>query len=110
MDDISRYTMLTLGALVLMGGIMGFVKGKSKASLLSGLICAALYVVAYLLSMPHFRSSLALGDLVSIALIAIGIMRLRKTKKFMPAGLMLIFGGLGAIMFSLALLQYMRGS
>ncbi len=74
--------------LLLVGGVMGLVKGKSRISLVSSLVFAFLLVASLLapglMTVPHFVSETLLG----VLLIVFGI-RLAKTKKFMPSGLML---------------------
>jgi uncharacterized membrane protein (UPF0136 family) len=78
-------------ALLVVGGIIGFLKAKSQMSLyMSFAFAAALTLCA----LPNFlqdaslRANLANG--LMAALLVVFIIRLGKTKKFMPAGLMLI--------------------
>ncbi len=72
--------------LLLVGGLIGFFKGKSQVSLImsaafaAGLILCALGLV--------FKDYVA--DILLAALLVVFAMRLAKTKKFMPAGIMLI--------------------
>lgn len=78
------------GALVLVGGVMGWVKAKSKPSLISGII----FGVALILFGHGINQGRAADVWVAIALagllaIIMGI-RFAKTKKFMPAGLLAI--------------------
>lgn len=85
------HSILIFSILVLAGAIMGFVKANSKASLIAGLISASAFTYCYWLSLngdPLFAFKLAfvfIGVLEFIFLV-----RLIKTKKFMPSGLMLI--------------------
>ena len=76
--------------LLLVGGLIGFFKGKSQISLvLSAAFAAALVLCA----VPNifevsFRKNLA--NILMAALLVVFAIRLAKTKKFMPAGMMLI--------------------
>ncbi|HRI15729.1 MAG TPA: TMEM14 family protein [Verrucomicrobiota bacterium] len=72
-------------ALLLAGGIFGFVKAGSRASLIASTISAALLGLAAAGVLPFVTVWIVLG-----ALLAVFAMRLAKTKKFMPAGMLLI--------------------
>ena len=72
--------------LLVAGGVMGFVKAGSKPSLIASTVFAAALVLCQLqILRPAWVVDLLLGLLVVVF-----IMRLVKTKKFMPAGLMVI--------------------
>lgn len=72
--------------LLLAGGVMGFVKAKSKPSLIAS---AAFAVVLALCNLGIIQVRY-LVDILMIVLILVFAMRLAKTKKFMPAGLMIV--------------------
>ena len=76
--------------LLLLGGLMGFLKAGSKVSLITSAISAALLIVTTIhgLFQPNFRQGLA--DAIMAALLIVFAIRLAKTKKFMPSGLMLV--------------------
>lgn len=72
--------------LVVIGGIIGFVKAKSSISLVtSAAFAAALALCAVGIITPPWVPEVLLA-----VLLIVFAMRLAKTKKFMPAGLMLI--------------------
>ena len=71
--------------LLVIGGLIGFFKGKSKVSLLMSVFFAAALSLCATGIMKSF-----VADLLLVALIVVFAMRLAKTKKFMPAGMMLI--------------------
>jgi uncharacterized membrane protein (UPF0136 family) len=75
--------------LLLIGGVMGFLKGKSKVSLIMSSVFAAAFALINLnmLVVAH------LTDILLCVLLVVFAMRLAKTKKFMPAGLMIIVTG-----------------
>jgi uncharacterized membrane protein (UPF0136 family) len=72
--------------LLVIGGLIGFFKGKSKVSLImSAAFAVALSLCsARVISLPHA------ADVLLAALILVFALRLAKTKKFMPAGMMLV--------------------
>lgn len=76
--------------LLIIGGLIGFIRAKSQISLvLSSAFAAALVLCA----VPNlfdagFRKNLA--NILMAALLVVFAIRLAKTKKFMPAGMMII--------------------
>lgn len=87
-------------ALLVVGGLMGYLKAGSKVSLVTSLVSAAVIAVCvFALQRPGLYAAMG----VQALLIAVFAMRLAKTKKFMPAGLMLIVTAV-ALIAELALL------
>jgi uncharacterized membrane protein (UPF0136 family) len=76
--------------LLLVGGLIGFFKAKSKVSLISSSVFAALLVLTAVpgVFQPAFARGLA--NVILAALLVVFAIRLAKTKKFMPSGLMLV--------------------
>lgn len=72
---------------LLLGGLMGYLKAGSKVSLLTALVSAAVLAVCGYGPVPR-------GDvLVAVVqgiLVAVFVARFLKTRKFLPAGLMVI--------------------
>ncbi len=83
---------IAYGILAIVGGIIGYVQAKSKASLISGIISGLLLVTAGVMQLQGQGLGLILALVVTIALIIVFAMRLAKTRKFMPAGLMTALG------------------
>jgi uncharacterized membrane protein (UPF0136 family) len=75
--------------LLLVGGLFGFFKAKSKVSLITSAISAALLILT---AIPLFQPAIArtLADIIMAALLVVFAIRLSKTKKFMPSGMMLV--------------------
>lgn len=71
-------------------GLIGFLKGKSKVSLIMSCAFAALLILTAVhgLFAPGFANGLA--NVIMAVLILVFALRLAKTKKFMPSGLMLV--------------------
>jgi len=72
--------------LLVVGGLIGFLKAKSKVSLIMSVSFAALLVLCALriVFQPY------VADILLAALLIVFAMRLGKTKKFMPSGMMLV--------------------
>lgn len=72
--------------LLLAGGLFGFFKAKSKVSLITSTVCAAILALCALriVFQPY------MADVVMIVLLIVFSIRLAKTKKFMPSGMMLV--------------------
>jgi uncharacterized membrane protein (UPF0136 family) len=75
--------------LLLVGGLIGFFKAGSKISLITSAVSAALLVLTTIgMFGPRFANGLA--DAIMAVLLVVFAIRLTKTKKFMPSGLMLV--------------------
>lgn len=83
---------IAYGLLALVGGVLGYTKGNSKISLISGGICGVLLIIGGVLQWQGIPWGLTLAIAVSILLIAVFIVRLIKTRKLMPATLMIVAG------------------
>lgn len=90
MSDLSRISLLVLSILVLIGGIIGYTKAKSKASLIAGTVSSVLLAVSFAYALSDPLHGLMAGLVVTVLLDVVFIMRLIKTKKFMPSGMMII--------------------
>ena len=88
--------------LLLVGGLFGFLKAGSKVSLITSSVSAVLLMLTTLRSVfqPAFRQTAA--EIIMAALVVVFTIRLAKTKKFMPSGLMfaLTVAALAAFHFS----------
>jgi uncharacterized membrane protein (UPF0136 family) len=105
MFEAVRIYLYVFGALTIAGGVVGFVKAKSKASLVAGgtsgvLLLGAAYVMA---ARPTF--GLGLGLIVSLGLAGRFISAFRKSGKLMPAGMMAVLGTLGVCLTAAAFLS-----
>lgn len=71
--------------LLVIGGMIGFLKAKSQVSLIMSVVFAALLALcaAHVVFYPY------VADILLAALLVVFGVRLAKTKKFMPAGMML---------------------
>jgi uncharacterized membrane protein (UPF0136 family) len=72
-------------ALLLVGGLMGFLKAKSKVSLIMSVVFAIPLIVCALHRAPAY-----VADIFQVVLLLFFMMRFAKTKKITPAGIMVI--------------------
>lgn len=94
------------GALIVSGGVLGWVKARSKASLISGLAFGVLLVLCGYAIWEGRRFGLQAGTGITAALTVIMGRRFVATKKFMPAGLV---AGCGAVIVVLLVRALVSG-
>ena len=76
--------------LLVVGGLIGFLKAKSQVSLFMSVGFAAALAVCAINGLLDARLARILADALMIALLVVFAIRLAKTKKFMPAGMLLV--------------------
>lgn len=84
------------GMLSLIGGVMGFVKAGSRASLIAGGASGVLLIGSALLGVSHPGVGLSIASVVSVAL----IVRFAKSAFGVgakPVGRIMVFGGLAVL-------------
>ena len=90
MHDFATKVLWAYIVLLLVGGLIGFFKAKSKVSLITSAVFAAVLILT---AIPGILDSSLRGKLANIImalLLVVFAIRLAKTKKFMPSGLMLV--------------------
>ncbi len=90
--DVGVMVTLVYGILAIVGGILGYVQAQSKVSLFAGCGCGILLLVSALLQFQGQPWGLVAATVVTLILLVAFVMRWIKTRKFMPAGLMLLLG------------------
>jgi uncharacterized membrane protein (UPF0136 family) len=85
MHDFANTVLWIYIVLLLVGGLIGFLKAGSKVSL----IMSSAFAAALVLCAADIIFKAYVADILMAALIVVFAMRLAKTKKFMPSGLML---------------------
>jgi uncharacterized membrane protein (UPF0136 family) len=88
---------IVFGLLTIAGGIMGYVKAGSTASLVAGSISGLLLLLAAFLLPSHVLIGLALGGIVSLLLIGYFLPAFFRTGKMLPAGMMSLLSVLGMV-------------
>ena len=95
--EASKIYFIVFGALTIVGGIVGYAKAGSVASIIAGSITGVLLLVAAFLLPEHRAVGLATAFIVSLLLAAQFIPKFARTGRVMPAGLMSILSVIGII-------------
>ncbi len=104
MIELARIYLLAFGALTLGAGVLGYVRARSRPSLIAGGVSGVLLLLAgYLLGSANATGGLLLGLVQSAALASRFVPRFSKTRTLVPAGLMalLSLGGIGVTLLGL---------
>jgi len=106
MLEVLRVYLFVFGVLTIVGGVMGFVKAKSNASLIAGGVSGVVLLVAgYLMGTANVKVGVIVGLVVSVALAGRFVPSYLKTKKAMPAGLMAALSVVGVVLDAVGLFQ-----
>lgn len=90
--NIAILASIAYGLLSIVGGIVGYTKVKSKVSLISGSISGILLIAAGYLQLQALTIGLIIAQIITLLLVIVFAIRFSKTRKLMPAGLMLLLG------------------
>lgn len=105
MLDLTRIYYFIFAALTIAGGVMGFVKAGSTASIVAGGISGVLIVVAAVLLKTNVVAGLVMGGIVALALAGRFAPAYFSTQKFMPAGMMTILSVIAVVLTILAFVK-----
>jgi len=78
------------GIVLIVGGVMGQVKSGSTVSLAAGGICGLASLVALWVSLSDPAQGFLIGAMLALLLTGIFLSRFFRTRKFMPAGMVLL--------------------
>ncbi len=92
MNLIAILATIAYGLLSGFGGIWGYIKSQSKPSLISGCLSGIILLIAAAMQIRGFVLGLLFSKIIILLLVAVFAIRLTKTGKFMPSGIMLIAG------------------
>jgi uncharacterized membrane protein (UPF0136 family) len=95
--EAARIYFIVFGALTIVGGIVGYLKAGSVASIIAGSITGVLLLVAAFLLPEHRTIGLATALIVSLLLAAYFIRKYLSTGAVMPAGMMSVLSIIGTI-------------
>jgi uncharacterized membrane protein (UPF0136 family) len=88
---VGQITLGIYAVLLGVGGVLGFVKARSHASLISGLLSALFAVVALGLSLTRNPLGFPLGALLALVLsVLFGYRYALRGRKFMPSGMLAV--------------------
>lgn len=96
--NLSVVAAIAYGLLAIVGGIMGYRAAKSRVSLISGSISGLLLLLSGGLQVLGYGWARWFSIVIMVVLVVVFAKRLQKTKKFMPAGLMIGFGALALLL------------
>lgn len=88
---------IIFGLLTIVGGVIGYVKAGSTASIIAGSVSGIALIIAAFLLQGNLVLGLAIAGLVSILLAGRFIPAFMKTGQAMPAGLMSVLSVIGVI-------------
>lgn len=106
--ETAKIYFIVFGALTILGGIVGYVKAGSVASIIAGSITGVLLLVAAFLLPEHRMAGLAIALIISLLLAAQFMPKLLRTGRIMPAGIMSLLSVIGIIVAIVAWVRPVR--
>jgi len=103
--EAAKIYFIVFGVLTIVGGIIGYVKAGSVASIIAGSITGVLLLVAVFVLPEHRMVGLATALVVSLLLAAQFIPKFLRTGRVMPAGIMSVLSAIGVIVAIVAWLK-----
>jgi uncharacterized membrane protein (UPF0136 family) len=91
------------GVIMILGGIMGYVKVGSKASLLSGVGFGLGLLACGYGAWCGSGNSVAAAEIIALLLVVLFAIRYAKKRRFMPAGMLAVLSVVAVVVFWLAL-------
>jgi len=95
--EAAKIYFIVFGALTIAGGIVGYVKAGSVASIVAGSITGVLLLAAAFLLPERHTIGLATALVVSLLLAAQFVPKFLRTGRVMPAGMMSILSVIGIV-------------
>ncbi len=89
---------IVFGLLTIAGGVMGYIKAGSMASLIAGSITGILLLVAGFILPTQVVAGLIIGGLVSLLLAIQFLPAFFRAGKIMPAGMMSLLSIIGVVL------------
>ena len=95
--EAAKIYFIAFGVLTIVGGIVGYAKAGSVASIVAGSITGILLLVAAFLLPQHRVIGLATAFIISLLLAAQFVPKFIRTGRVMPAGMMAILSVIGLV-------------
>jgi|GEM_PF-218863 len=108
MIPLAQAALVIYGVLLIVGGIMGKVKSNSSPSLFAGVVCGVVALIGFWQSLSDPAVGFLTGGLVGLLLTGIFMSRFVRTRKFMPAGLILLLSLVVGVLSMTARQEYLQ--
>jgi uncharacterized membrane protein (UPF0136 family) len=95
--EAAKIYFIVFGLLTIAGGVVGYVKAGSGASIIAGAITGILLLVGAFLLPDHRVAGLAIALIVSVLLAAQFVPKFLRTGTVMPAGVMSLLSVIGIV-------------
>jgi uncharacterized membrane protein (UPF0136 family) len=95
--EAAKIYFIIFGLLTIAGGVVGYVKAGSTASIIAGAITGILLLVAAFLLPEHQVAGLATALIISFLLAGYFIRKFLSTGAIMPAGIMSVLSVIGIV-------------
>ena len=95
--EAAKIYFILFGVLTIAGGVVGYVKAGSMASIIAGSITGVLLLVAGFVLPEHRAIGLATAFIISLLLAAQFVPKFIRTGRVMPAGMMSILSVIGIV-------------
>ena len=95
--NLPEATVVIYGALVALGGLMGYLKARSLPSLVLGLLFGVALILSALFAGAESGVPADLPLWLVLGLTVLSLYRLNVTRRFMPAGLLVLLGAVVAV-------------
>jgi len=91
------------GIMMMLGGVIGFIKVGSKASLISGVGMGLALLASGFGVWSGSYNSIVVAEVIATLLVVLFAIRFAKTRRFMPAGMLAILSVVAVVVFWLGL-------
>lgn len=87
------------------GGIIAYLLKKSKPSLIAGAVSGGVLIIAFVVTFFRLSLGLWIGAVVGLLLCIVFGIRLARTRKFMPSGMLLLVSAVASAVLVVAALR-----